>query len=148
MCMKENKGATALKLLRIAKSLDNQFWWFQSPLRHFDSELKSSIQSIEAKILGNSVGNYAVLDSTLSLLEMTPEEVGQLCKSKKIIGKNVQGFIRSLPILKVACRVVPVTSHILRFHVRIDPDFKWQGRWHGGALSFWVWVEDSTSNRM
>lgn len=32
MCIKNGKAAAALKFIRLAKSIDHRFWWFQSPL--------------------------------------------------------------------------------------------------------------------
>ena len=143
--MKE--AGTALKLLRIAKSIDHQFWWFQSPLRHFETEVGVNvIQGMESR-RGQRVG-YDAFELTLSLLDMTAEEVGQLCGSKKQVGEKVQRLIRMLPKPSIDYRVMPVTAHVLRFHVRIYPEFEWNGRWHGNALTFWLWVEDTQSDRM
>ena len=32
MCLKSGRAAAALKFIRLAKSIDHRFWWFQSPL--------------------------------------------------------------------------------------------------------------------
>ena len=92
--------------------------------------------------------NYGTLDSALELLEMTPEEVGQICRSKKAFGQKIQRLIEFIPHPVVSCRVLPVTQHVLRFQVEIVPEFEWHGRWHGGAVSFWFWVEGSENQRM
>lgn len=148
MCLHTNQAGTALKLLRLAKSIDNQFWWFQTPLRHFESEIGNNIvKGVESRQDGHS-RSYDSFAFALSLLDLTAEEVGQLCRSKKVIGQKVQRFVRMIPTFAVTCRVLPVTRDVLRFQVIIQPDFEWQGRWHGGALSFWLWVEDSQSERM
>jgi activating signal cointegrator complex subunit 3 len=44
--------------------------------------------------------------------------------------------------------VQPVTSQLFRFQVELTPDFEWQARWHGGAVFFWLWIEDSKSERI
>jgi hypothetical protein len=74
--------------------------------------------------------------------------VGQLCASKKPIGAKVQRFIGMIPKPIVDVKVQPVTNDVFRFQVEIIPDFEWQSRWHGGALFFWLWVEDSQSQRI
>ena len=38
MCLKQGNAGPAIKLLRIAKSIDRRIWWFQSPLRQFEGE--------------------------------------------------------------------------------------------------------------
>jgi hypothetical protein len=135
-------------MCRIAKSIDNQFWWFQTPLRHFDREIgDSSIKAIETRHGGQSRG-YDMLDSTLALLDMSPEEVGQICRSKKAFGQKIQRFVGFIPNPIISCRVLPVTKDVLRFQVEIVPEFEWNGKWHGGAVSFWFWVEGSENQRM
>jgi activating signal cointegrator complex subunit 3 len=144
ICLKQKKATQAIKLLRIAKSIDNQIWWFQSPLRHFEGELRESVfVALEDQKTGRGSG-YDTLDTALSLLEMQPREVGDFCKMHKG-GDKIQKFVRMLPKLDVTCHVQPVTSNVLRFHIRVAPAFEWHGRWHGGAQSFWLWVEDGDS---
>jgi hypothetical protein len=146
MCLHKNLAGSALKLLRVAKSIDNQFWWFQTPLRHFESEIGlRPIIAIETAI---SRKGYDSFGWTVSLLDMTVGEVGQLCKSKKEVAKNVQRFTGMIPRPEVRCTVLPVTSEVLRFQLEIEPNFEWHGRWHGGAEQFWLWVEDAQSGMM
>lgn len=149
MCLQTNRAGTALKLLRFAKSIDNQFWWFQTPLRHFEGELGLNvIKALESRQTGHSARASDSYAATLSLLDMTPEEVGQLCRSKKAVGQKVLHFVGMIPRPLVSCKVLPVTCDVLRFQVEITLDLKWQGRWHGGAVGFWFLVEDSSSQRM
>jgi hypothetical protein len=191
MCLHDDKkdgnAGTALKLLRFAKTIDNQFWWFQTPLRHFESELGIQIiKSMESRHHNGGKGDqYDTLVTTLSILDMTTEEgkskalflylfigviyipqpnnllliflslsyftmmaVGQLCASKKPIGAKVQRFIGMIPKPIVDVKVQPVTNDVFRFQVELIPDFEWQSRWHGGAVFFWLWVEDSQSQRI
>ncbi|CAJ1934944.1 unnamed protein product [Cylindrotheca closterium] len=148
MCLHTNQAGTAIKMCRIAKSIDNQFWWFQTPLRYFDREVgDTAIKALESRHHGRTM-NYGTLDSTLELLDMTPEEVGQICRSKKAFGQKIQRMIEFIPNPVVSCRVLPVTQHVLRFQVEIVPEFEWHGRWHGGAVSFWFWVEGSENQRI
>ena len=147
MCLRQNKAGPTIKLLRIAKSVDKRFWWFQTPLRHFEGELKDNVfKALESRGIGAEAG-YGTFEAVLSLLDMQPEEVGQLCHQAKN-GRNIQRFIRTLPRLEITCDVQPVTSSVLRFHINLKPIFNWQNRWHGGAEAFWLWVEDGENNRM
>ena len=177
MCLHENKAGTALKLLRLAKSIDNQFWWFQTPLRHFEDELGNNvIKAIESRHHRGKGDVYDSLSFTLSLLDMMPEEVGQICRAKKAAGVKIQRFVGMIPKVIISCNVQPVTSSVLKFQIELTPDFEWQGRWHGGAgkscvachpllgkcfvltlhfypsflilVFFWLWVEDAQSERI
>lgn len=144
MLLKQNKAGEVWKLLRIAKSVDNQNWWFKTPLRHFEGDLKESVYSaIESFYAGRNDDSF---EDALSLLEMQAEEVGQICKSNKDFGKKVKSYVRFLPKMRIVCKVRPITSFVIRFEVQLAADFDWNGRWHGGAQTFWLWVEDRDSN--
>ena len=148
MCLQEKKAAEAGKLLRIANSVDKQIWWFKTPLRNFESELKESVYSGVESYFGSSRHHANSYEDILSFLEMQPEEVGQICKSNKVFGTKIKRFVHLLPNMWISCTVKPITSTILRFRVQLDADFEWDGRWHGGAQSFWICVEDRDSNKI
>lgn len=140
ICLRNRDAGAAAKLLRIAKSVEQQVWWFKSPLRQFGDEFKESIYSaVEGKSKGRS---WASFDNVLSLLDMQPDEVAQIAKCSKAGGAKIQRIIRMLPNLEVHYQVKPVTAGVLRFHVDLRVSFEWVGRWHGGAQSFWLWIEN------
>jgi activating signal cointegrator complex subunit 3 len=148
MCLKQNQAGPALKLLRIAKSVDKRFWWFQTPLRHFEGELKDNVfKALESRNIGAENG-YDTFEAALSLLDMQHQEVGQLCHAQKDGGRKIQRFVRMLPRVQMHCDVQPVMSSVMRFHIRLSPSWEWQNRWHGSAEAFWVWVEDGENNRI
>jgi len=147
MCLKRGSAGAALKLLRIAKSCDKRIWWFQTPLRQFDKEIAPNIyRALESRINDAKTESNA-FEYAISLLDMHSSEVGQLCHSSKD-GKKVQKHVSYLPHIEVSCNVQPVTRAILRFQVTLTPTFTWSQRWHGGSQGFWLWVEDSSNNRM
>jgi activating signal cointegrator complex subunit 3 len=152
ICLKKQNPGAAVKLLRIAKSVDKRIWWFQTPLRHFEDELTESVySSLETKESGGL--GYDSLDTALSLLDMQPNEVAQFCrwnKGNKEIkgGEKIQKLVRALPNVEITCNVKPVTNNVFQFHIRVFPDFEWDGRWHGGQQSFWLWVEDGENNKI
>jgi antiviral helicase SLH1 len=39
--------------------------------------------------------------------------------------------------------IAPLNRDVLRIHLLITPDFKWNDRIHGGSESYWIWVENS-----
>jgi len=143
MCIREGQAAEALKLLRIAKSVDNQIWWFQTPLRHFEGELKKEI----FVALEEQQGRSDSLSHTLSLLDMHANEVGQLCRNFKG-GAKIQKLVKQIPKIDVHCMVQPVTSSVFQFHIELHPNFNWSSRWHGGAQSFWLWLEDGDNGKV
>lgn len=119
------------------------FRWFQTPLRHFEGELKDEVfRALEAQKSG-----YDSFASTLALLDMSAKEVGQLCRCNKG-GDKILKLVKMLPRLGVHCMVQPVTSNVFRFHIELHPEFNWSPRWHGGAQSFWLWVEDGDNNKV
>lgn len=143
MALKRGKSSTALKLLRLAKSIDRRMWWSQSPLRQFSGEIPENVlKTMESKIKNG-------YDSMINLLQLdySAKEVGELCANKKLGGK-IKKLVKLLPRLDVTCSVHPITSSILNFCVHLVPEFEWHPRWHGGALGFWFWIEDSEMDRV
>ena len=146
MCLKSGNAAAALKFLRLAKSVDHRFWWFQSPLRAFENELKKNVfVALEDSKVSSEQG-YDTFERAISLLDMEPNEVGQLCRCFRD-GAMIQKFVRMLPRVEVTCSVHPITKSTLRFHIELSPVFNWSARHHGGAEGFWLWVEDNENNR-
>lgn len=146
ICLKNENAGSALQLLRIAKSIEHQFWWNQTPLRHFASELNDGI----LQVFDSRATKYHkdVLDEALSLLEMQPDEVGSLCKTNKSGGAKVLSFVRMLPKLNISYVVKPVIGSVLKLMIDVELDFEWLSRWHGSSQSFWIWVENETSEKI
>ncbi|KAL7542850.1 hypothetical protein ACHAXR_012148 [Thalassiosira sp. AJA248-18] len=146
MCLKTGNASAALKFLRLAKSVDHRFWWFQTPLRAFEHELKKNVYVALEESRVASESGYNTFERAISLLDMEPNEVGQLCHCFRD-GALIQKFVRMLPRVEVSCSVHPITKSTLRFHIELNPVFNWSGRHHGGAEGFWLWVEDNDNNR-
>lgn len=140
ICLRAQDAGAAAKLLRIAKSIEKQVWWFKTPLRQFGDEFKESLYSaIEGRSKGRS---WASFDNVLSLLDMQADEVAQIAKCNKAGGAKIQKIIGMLPRLEVQYTVKPIIAGVLRFQVLLHVNFEWVGRWHGGAQSFWLWIEN------
>ena len=153
LCLSKNWADLATRLLRIAKSVDKRLWWFQTPLRQFESELReSAYSSIEEWSPGGRSSDK--LESLLSLLDLLPQEVAQICRmtsnsrSDAGGGQKVHRFIRTLPLVEVTSRVQPLTPSLLRVQLTIHPTFQWNQRWHGGAQLFWVFIENEFHERI
>ena len=108
MCLQKGKAGAALKLIRIAKSVDKRIWWFQTPIRQFEGErqLQSNIfAALESK---KSRVKITPFDQAISLLDMQPNEVGQFCHWAKG-GHKIQNLISMLPNVDISCHVQPIT---------------------------------------
>jgi activating signal cointegrator complex subunit 3 len=151
MCLKKGKADTAIKLVRIAKSIDKRLWWFESPLRQFESEIPEKVHIalenwMESSWRCSNIDSRA-FDAILALLDMQADEVGQLCHWFKG-GEKVKDLVRLLPRIDINCVVQPITRGILRFQVVLKPCWKWTMKWHGSVQTFWLWVEDTDQNVM
>ena len=147
MALKEGKSSAALKLLRLTKSIDKRIWWSQSPLRQFVGEIPDQVLKVLDTKTNGEKNSYNSMENTLLLLELQPMEVEQLCHYKKG-GYKIQRLVSMLPRIDVSCSVHPITNSILNFCVHLSPNFEWSSRWHGGALGFWFWIEDSDNDRV
>ena len=108
MCIKlSNKAICAFKFLRFAKSIETRLWWTSCPLRQFSDEIKNgnALYQLEKNFQGK--GN--ILDNTLSLLEMSHQEVGELCHWYKG-GRQIQKLVTYLPLLDIVdCVIQPIS---------------------------------------
>jgi len=151
MFLKKGKADAAVKLLRIAKSIDRRLWWFDTPLRQFEAELPMKVYVALENWVDHNRRNKKTetssFDAALALLDMQPDEVGQLCHWFKG-GERVKHFIEMLPRVNISCAVQPITRGILRFQVVLTPCWKWNPRWHGSVQAFWLLVEDSEHSTM
>jgi len=69
MCLKKGQASAALKLLRIAKSVDKKIWWFQSPLRQFEGIPSNVFKALESR---DGQSSYDAFEKILYLLDMEP----------------------------------------------------------------------------
>ena len=73
ICLKKGEAGAALKLLRIAKSVDKKIWWFQTPLRQFEGIPSNVFRALEAREEKISVyTEYDPYNKVLYLLDMQP----------------------------------------------------------------------------
>ena len=128
-------GHQCLVLLSLCKSIEKQIWPFQHPFHQFDLPLpilrnldeKSSVSSIE------------------SLRDMEPAEIGQLVHNNGM-GKTVSKILDNFPTLTVEVEIAPLNRDVLRIHLYLTPDFRWNDRHNGTSESYWIWVENSETS--
>ena len=130
-------GHQCLVILSLCKSIEKQFWPFQHPLRQFDLpqpilrnlEEKSNVSSIE------------------SLRDMESAEIGQLVHNNRM-GNTVSKLLDNFPTLTVEAEIAPLNRDVLRIHLYLTADFRWNDRHHGTSESYWIWVENSENSEI
>jgi replicative superfamily II helicase len=130
--MKRGWCTMANYFLNLSKCIDRRMRGDQTPLRQFyqDELPRDVVRRIEEmKIDVNS------------MVDMTAQEVGQLCHSQKLGGK-ILSLVNMLPHLEVYAVVQPITRGIIRMSLTLTAAFKWSDRYHGSSEPFWIWVED------
>ncbi|CCD23111.1 RNA helicase NDAI_0B00770 [Naumovozyma dairenensis CBS 421] len=122
-------------MLDICKSIEKRLWSFDHPLCQFDLP-ENIIHQIRTK-----------RPSMEHLLELEPEELGELLHNKKMGGK-LYSLLSRFPKIQIETEIFPISSNVMRVHVTLKPDFIWDGRIHGDAQFFWVMVEESDKSQI
>jgi len=130
-------GHQCLVLLSLCKSIEKQIWPFQHPFHQFDLpqpilrnlDEKSSVSAIE------------------SLRDMEPAEIGQLVHNNGM-GRTISKLLNNFPTLTVEAQIAPLNRDVLRIHLFITPDFRWNDRHNGTSESYWIWVENSETSEI
>ncbi|KAL9657052.1 hypothetical protein ABK040_002678 [Willaertia magna] len=131
--MKEKWSSLVDKLLTLAKCMDRRQWVFEHPLRQMPKVPLYIIHKLEDK------------DLTLArLVDYDEGEVDQIMGARGM-GKIVFDNLDKFPHLELEATVQPITRNVLRFQVKVRPDFIWDRKIHGETDAWWVWVEDEQS---
>ena len=130
-------GHQCLVLLSLCKSIEKQIWPSQHPFHQFDLPLP---------ILRN-LDDKSSMSSIESLRDMEPAEIGQLVHNNGI-GKTLSKLLDNFPTLSVDAEIAPLNRDVLRIHLYLTPDFRWNDRHHGTSESYWIWVENSETSEI
>lgn len=122
-------------MLDICKSIEKRVWAFDHPLCQFDLP-DNIIRQLRAK---NPSMEY--------LLDLEAEELGELVHNFKLGGK-LYNILSRFPRVKIESEIFPITTNVMRIHVVLQPDFKWDMYVHGNAQFFWVFVEESDKSQI
>ena len=79
------------------------------------------------------------------LAEMSEKEIGDLVHNHRV-GGIISQLVRSFPNIDVQAEIQPITRTVLRIKATIKANFVWNDRYHGGAESFWLFIEDQNNN--
>lgn len=120
-------------MLDICKSIEKRMWAFDHPLCQFD---------LPDYILKNIKEKRPSMEH---LLDMEPSELGDLVHNQKM-GTKLYNIISRFPNIDINAEIFPITANVMRIHVTLSPDFKWDYHVHGDAQFFWVFVEESNQS--
>ncbi len=130
-------GHQCLVLLSLCKSIEKQIWPFQHPFHQFDLPLP---------ILKN-LDEKSYISSIESLRDMEPAEIGQLVHNQKM-SNTISKLLDNFPTLTVDAEIAPLNRDVLRIHLYLTADFRWNDRHHGTSESYWIWVENSETSEV
>ncbi|KAG0132069.1 putative RNA helicase [Tuber indicum] len=114
-------------LLSICKSIEKKIWSYQHPLAQF-------------RLPPHIVQKLEELESTECPLTST--QIGDLVHNQKM-GPQISSLLAIFPTLSVDTEIAPLNRDVLRIHLYITPDFRWDDRIHGNSESYWIWAENS-----
>lgn len=133
ICLKRGWSSMANHYLMLCKCIDRRMLPSHSALRQFNElpyEVIHRIEECEA--------------TPERLIDLDSREIGQLIHNGKL-GGRVLSLVHSLPYLSIATTIQPITRSILRLVLSVVSEFTWVDNYHGGAVAFWIWIEDSES---
>ena len=130
-------GNLCLVLLSLCKSIEKQIWPFQHPFHQFD---------LPQPILRN-LDHKGSTASVESLRDMESAEIGSLVHNQGM-GKTISKLLDNFPTLTVECEIAPLNRDVLRIHLYLSADFRWNDRHNGTSESYWIWVENSETSEI
>ncbi|XP_047313663.1 DExH-box ATP-dependent RNA helicase DExH14-like [Impatiens glandulifera] len=137
ICLRRGWCEMTSFLLDYCKAVDRQIWPHQHPLRQFHMD-------ISGEILRKLEERDADLDH---LRDMDEKDIGALIRYAPG-GRMVKQYLAYFPSIQLSATVSPITRTVLKVDLLISPDFIWKERSHGGALHWWILVEDSENDHI
>ncbi|XAR63795.1 DNA helicase [Bertholletia excelsa] len=137
ICLRRGWCEMSSFMLDYCKAVDRQIWPHQHPLRQFDKDISS-------EILRKLEERWADLDR---LREMEDKDIGALIRYASG-GRQVKQYLGYFPSVQLSATVSPITRTVLKVDLLIAPDFIWKDRFHGGAVHWWILVEDSENDHI
>ena len=130
-------GHQCLIVLSLCKSIEKQIWPFHHPFHQFD---------LPQPVLRN-LDEKSKVSSIESLRDMEAAEIGQLVHNNRM-GNTISKLLDSFPTLTVEAEIAPLNRDVLRIHLYLTAEFRWNDRHNGTSESYWVWVEDSENSEI
>ena len=130
-------GHQCLVLLSLCKSIEKQIWPFQHPFHQFDLP-QPILRNLDEKSNASSIE---------SLRDMESAEIGQLVHNNRM-GNTISKLLDNFPTLTVEVEIAPLNRDVLRIHLYLTADYRWNDRHNGTSESYWIWVENSESSEI
>ena len=130
-------GHQCLVLLTLCKSIEKQIWPFRHPFHQFE---------LPQPVLRN-LDDKGSTSSIESLRDMESAEIGQLVHNQRM-GNTIAKLLDNFPIMTVDCEIAPLNRDVLRIHLYLTADFRWNDRHNGTSESYWIWVENSETSEI
>lgn len=130
-------GHQCTVLLSLCQSIEKQIWSFQHPFHQFD---------LPQPILKN-LDEKTSVSSIESLRDMESAEIGQLVHNRGM-GNTLSKLLDNFPTLTIEYEIAPLNRDVLRVHLFVTPDFRWNDKHHGTSESYWIWVENSETSEI
>ena len=130
-------GHQCLVLLTLCKSIEKQIWPFQHPFHQFD---------LPQPVIHN-LDHKGAVSSIESLRDMDSAEIGELVHNRGM-GATISKLLDNFPTLTVEVDIAPLNRDVLRVHLNLSPDFRWNDRHNGTSESYWVWVENAETSEI
>lgn len=124
-------------LLSLCKSIEKQIWPFQHPFHQFE---------LPQPILRN-LDEKSAVSSIESLRDMDLAEIGQLVHNNHM-GGTIFKLLQNFPTLSVDVEIAPLNRDVLRIHLYLTADFRWNDKHNGTSESYWIWVENSETSEI
>lgn len=137
MALNRRWGNLCLVLLSMCKSIEKQVWPFQHPFHQFELP-QPILRNLDQK------GSTASVES---LRDMETAEIGSLVHNQGM-GKTLSKILDSFPTLTVECEIAPLNRDVLRIHLYLSAEFRWNDRHNGTSESYWIWVENSETSEI
>lgn len=122
-------------LLSLCKAIDRRVWEFDHPLAQFD---------LPDSIMKNIRNKNPSLDI---LRDMEVGELGDLVHNNKM-GDILYKLVGKFPFVEIESEIFPISSNVMRVHIHLDADFRWDEKYHGRSQFFWVFVEESENSEL
>lgn len=130
-------GHQCLVLLAMCKSIEKQIWPFQHPFHQFDLP-QPILHNLDSKDTVSSIESLRDMDST---------EIGELVHNRGM-GNTISKLLSNFPTLTVEAEIAPLNRDVLRIHLYLTADFRWNDRHNGTSESYWIWVENSETSEI
>ena len=130
-------GYQCLVLLTLCKSIEKQIWPFQHPFHQFDLP-QPILQNLDSKDTVSSIE---------SLRDMNSAEIGELVHNRGM-GTKISKLLDNFPTLIVEAEIAPLNRDVLRIHLYVTADFRWNDRHNGTSEAYWIWVENSETSEI